>query len=136
MIIRLYYYYGQVMAVYLNYSLLGLIMAKNTNTFILTGHLVDDPEFTAGATAEKDRVKFRIACNRNDERADFFPITVFGKIASNHADNLAKGSRVLVEGAMSNNDYESNGVKHYSFNFVADRVEYLSAKRSAPGGAE
>lgn len=106
-------------------------MAHDINQFFLTGHLVADPEFfPATQEGKKDVVRFRIAANYDDKRANYIPITVFGKIAASHAENLRKGSGVVVTGSISNNDFESNGVKHYSFNFVADDVKYIGGKPS------
>lgn len=108
-------------------------MAHDINSFTFTGRLVDDPEFYPGKDGKKDVVRFRIATNYDDKNANFFPITVFGKLASTHAENLCKGSAVIVMGNVANNDFEKNGTKQFSYNFVADTVKYTGGTRPGQG---
>ena len=46
-----------------------------------------------------------------------------------------KGSMVIVEGSLRNNDYtDQNGVKHYSMEVQADNVSFGESKRAAQEG--
>lgn len=61
--------------------------------------------------------------------ADFINITVFGKSAENCANYLSKGNRCAVQGRISTGSYTTQtGEKRYSFEVVADRVEFLESK--------
>ncbi len=64
--------------------------------------------------------------------ADFINITVFGKTAENCANYLAKGNRCAIQGRISTGSYTTQtGEKRYTFEVVADRVEFLESKGQA-----
>ena len=110
------------------------------NKVILSGNLTKDPElrYTQNSTAY---AKTGIAVNRtfsknNDGQSsvDFFNLTVFGKTAEFCGRYLKKGSSVIVEGRIQNDNYEDkNGVKHYGVSIVVDNIEFAGSKRSNGG---
>ena len=74
--------------------------------------------------------KITLACDGKikDDTA-FIQIAVW----ESQAENLqkycgTKGSKLYVEANITTNTYEKDGVKHYGFNFTADRIEYLLKK--------
>ena len=73
----------------------------------------------------------------NIETVNYFRITVWGNGAEAHAEYLTKGSQILVEGLIENNNYEKDGQKVYGTVFTADYVQYLHnpAKKSAEAEA-
>ncbi len=111
------------------------------NKVILSGNLTRDPEvrYTQSGTAY---AKMGIAVNRpysskNTEgqtTVDFFNMTSWGKTAEFCQRYLKKGSSVIVEGRIENNNYEDkNGVKHYSVDIHVDNIEFAGRKSSGGG---
>lgn len=98
------------------------------NRIILIGRLARDPElrFTSSGKAVAN---FSVAVNRTfsrDGEADFFNIVVWGKVAENCANYIAKGRLVGIEGRLQNRTYETQaGEKRYITEIVADNVEFL-----------
>ncbi len=98
------------------------------NRVILIGRLARDPElrFTSSGKAVAN---FSVAVNRTfsrDGEADFFNIVVWGKIAENCANYLAKGRLVGLEGRLQNRTYETQaGEKRYVTEIIANNVEFL-----------
>lgn len=101
------------------------------NQVILIGRLTRDPELRFIPNSGTAVARFGLAVNREFKRegqpdADFFNIVVWGKSAENCANYLKKGRLVAINGSMRNNNYEDkNGVKHYSIEINANRVEFL-----------
>lgn len=101
------------------------------NQVILIGRLTRDPELRFIPNSGTAVARFSIAVNREFKRegqpdADFFNIVVWGKSAENCANYLKKGRLVAVNGSMRNNNYEDkNGVKHYTIEINANRVQFL-----------
>ncbi|WP_129596015.1 single-stranded DNA-binding protein [Anaerophilus nitritogenes] len=101
------------------------------NQVILIGRLTKDPELRFTAGSGKAVCTFNLAVNRlfaKDNEADFFRIVSWGKTGENAANYLYKGSQVAVQGRLQNNNYEKDGVKHYSIEVVAERVKFLDSK--------
>lgn len=101
------------------------------NQVVLIGRLTRDPELRFIPNSGTAVARFSLAVNREFKRegqpdADFFNIVVWGKQAENCANYLKKGRLVAINGNLRNNNYEDkNGVKHYSVEVVANRVEFL-----------
>ena len=77
---------------------------------------------------------FSVAAQRRfrregDPEADFFRVTAFGKLGEFTEKYLRKGSKVFMEGSLRNNNYEKDGVKHYSTEIVAESIEFAESKR-------
>lgn len=75
--------------------------------------------------------RFSIAVNRyvknGENKTDFIDILVWSKMAENCARYLKKGSQVAVVGSIQTGNYtDKNGVKHQTFNVVAENVEFLT----------
>lgn len=104
------------------------------NIVILVGRLTKDPEvrYTPSQMAV---AKFTVATNRpkNDNAdapsADFIDVVAFGKTAELIERFFAKGKWIGVQGRMQNNNYtDKNGVKHYTYNVVAGRIDFVGSK--------
>ena len=110
------------------------------NNTILIGNLTRDPELRYlpnGGTAVCD---FTIAVSKDlskDKRAefeaqgkptaDFIKIVAWGKMGENSANFLSKGKKVAVEGRIQTGSYTAeDGNKKYTFEVVADSLEFLS----------
>ncbi|MGN1036640.1 MAG: single-stranded DNA-binding protein [Ruminococcus sp.] len=108
------------------------------NSVILMGRLTADPDCnqTQSGTAY---CRFTVAIDRKfadkttgQKEADFISCTAWGKTAEFVSKYFSKGKMIIVEGSLRNNNYtDSNGVKHYSYNVVADSVSFGESKSAS-----
>lgn len=98
-----------------------------------TGRLTADPDlrFTPSGTP---LVKFSLATDRYAGKekgrvTDYLDITVWGKIAEVHAEQLGKGHMVCVNGDLVQERWEKEGSKFSKHVLNASNVEYLSKPR-------
>ena len=114
------------------------------NSAILIGRLTRDPELRYIPSTGKAVATFNIAVDRpysgkdGQKQTDFFNIVVWGKIAENCANYLAKGRLAAIKGSIQNRSYDAqDGTKRYITEIVADTVQFLESLRKArrlPGG--
>ena len=111
------------------------------NKVILSGNLTRDPEvrYTQSGVAY---ARMGIAVNRpytsknadGQPQTDFFNLVSWNKQAEFCGRYLKKGSRILVEGRIENDNYEDkNGVKHYGVSIRVDTIEFAGGKREDGG---
>ena len=103
------------------------------NITILSGNLGANPELRHSkkgtpvcnlslATNERDKVDGQWV-----DHTEWHNIVVFGRQGEVCAQNLSKGSRVLVEGKIRKRSYtDKSGVERKSLESIADRVEFGS----------
>lgn len=109
------------------------------NKVTLVGRLTKDPElkFTPGAGTAV--TTFTIAVPRKFKKegqpeADFIPVVVWGKMAENVAQYMAKGRQIGICGRIETRNYEAkDGTKRYVTEVIAEDVEFLGNKTE--GGA-
>jgi single stranded DNA-binding protein len=110
------------------------------------GHLASNPELTyvGEGDARVARASLLVISNRRrrdkvtgeiKERVTRVPWTVWRAQAENALKHLAKGSHVAISGRLENNDYEKDGEDVYSYNHVAEDIEYLDSKAEAAARA-
>lgn len=110
------------------------------NKAILMGRLCADPEFRQ-TTSGIPVCRFRIAINRPakkdaEQKADFINVTAWRNTAEFVCRYFTKGKMIIVEGMICNNDYtDNNGVKHYSFEVVAQNVAFGEPKGTGTDAA-
>lgn len=63
-----------------------------------------------------------------EDSADWFKYTAFGPTADFIAKYFTKGSKMLIEGEIHNNNYEKDGVQHYSVQITVNNVEFYGKK--------
>lgn len=63
-----------------------------------------------------------------EDTVDWFKYTAFGPTADFIAKYFQKGSKMLVDGEIHNNNYEKDGVKHYSVQITVNSVEFYGKK--------
>ncbi len=110
------------------------------NKALVYGNLTRDPELRSLPSGTQVTT-FSIATNRvwkdkdgaKQESPEFHNIVVFGRQAETPAQYLKKGSSALIEGRMQTRSWESDGVKKYRTEIVADRVQF--GPRSGGSGA-
>ena len=112
------------------------------NKVILKGRLARDPELKY-TTSGKGVASFTIAVNRRHSSnnnnqgptADFIPCIAWEKLAEIVANNLIKGSEVLVEGRMQVRSYDAqDGSKRYVTEVILTEVEFCGSKKDNHGG--
>ena len=108
------------------------------NKVLLIGNLTKDPELTETASGVKV-CRFTIAVNRpymkgdGERETDFFNCTAWRSLADSIAKYCGKGKKVAVSGSVQIRNYEDNsGAKRTAVDIIAQDVEFLSPKESAP----
>ena len=111
------------------------------NRAIIVGNLTRDPELRSLPSGVQ-LTTIGVATNRvwkdkdgeRQESTDYHNVVIFGRQAETTAQYLRKGSSVLVEGRMQTRSWESDGVKKYRTEIVADRVQF-GPRSTGSGGA-
>jgi len=116
-------------------------MAKGLNKVLLIGHLGKDPElkYTPNGTAV---CNFSIASSdsyKGDDgnwvdRTEWHNIVVWRKLAEICGQYLKKGSKIYMEGKLTTESYEKDGIKKYITKIVMSDMLMLD-KKDAGGGA-
>lgn len=118
------------------------------NKLIMIGRLTaditnEDVKYTSGENATCI-TNFRIAVdkrfkNKNNPdapTADFFRITCFGRTAEFAKDYLRKGTKVVIEGRIENNNYtDANGNKVFRDQIIAENIEFAESKKASDENA-
>ena len=107
------------------------------NQFNFCGRLTDDPKVTYSSKNNLCAASFCVAVERDYKRegettADFFKCVAFGKIAEGAQKYLVKGTKIIATGAVQNNNYEKDGVKHYGTQVILTRWEFSEGKKFNP----
>ena len=105
------------------------------NTAILMGRLTADPD-SAQTQSGTAYCRFTVAVDRKfadkttgERQADFISCVAWGKTAEFVSKYFSKGKMIIIEGSLRNNNYtDKNGVKHYSYDVVADNVSFGETK--------
>ena len=119
------------------------------NNVVLIGRLTRDPElryipnsgtavstFSLAVDKGLSREKKQEMESRNQPTADFINIVVWGKMAENCANFLAKGRLVAVQGRIQTGSYEAkDGSRRYTTDVVANNVEFLEWGDSSNRGS-
>lgn len=102
----------------------------------MMGRLCADPEFRQ-TQSQIPVCRFRIAIDRpktkeGQKESDFINCVAWRSSAEFISRYFSKGSMIIVEGQMRNNDYtDNNGVKHYSYEVLCDNVSFGESKKAA-----
>ena len=107
------------------------------NKVILSGNLTKEPELRRTQSG-KAVVRTGIAVTRNfknaegERDADFFNLVAWDKTAEFFEKYLSKGTKILVEGRIKNNNYTGDkGVNHYAQDIIVQTVEFAGAKKDS-----
>lgn len=103
------------------------------NQIICIGRLTKDIEvkYTESGMAV---ARFNVALDRGKDKdgesrgADFPSCVAFGKTAENLEKFSGKGLRIAINGHIQTGNYEKDGVKHYTTDIIADRIEFIDWK--------
>ena len=98
------------------------------NKAILVGRISTDLELKY-TSSNKAYCRFNLAVNRINEGTDFITVVIWNKQAESLVQYQNKGSLILVEGAISVNNYQDqNGNNRTSFEIMAHNVQFLGNK--------
>jgi len=107
------------------------------NKVILMGNLTANPEVNYIRDGDVPIAKFRLAMNRKYKQGDevkeevcFVDIVSFGKTAGFVGEYLTKGISVLVEGRLSYQTWEKEGVKRSKHEVVAENIQFTGKKET------
>lgn len=114
------------------------------NKVQIIGHLGRDPEtrYTNSGTGVCNfrvavSMKWRDKAGEQQERTEWFPVVVWGKLAEVCQAHLSKGRQVYVEGRLQTRKWQDkDGADRYTTEVVADVVTFLGGvggrQQSAP----
>lgn len=104
------------------------------NKIILSGNVCQDIELNT--YNKKSCVRNSIAVKRDYKNSkgeydtDFFNITLWDSKADFISKYANKGTRILISGRLTNNEYENqDGEKKYSNDIQVDHIEILTSKK-------
>ena len=96
------------------------------NNVSVVGNVTRDPElrFTQGGMAV---ASFGLAWNKRkqdgEDEVSFFDVTCFRSLAENVAESITKGARVIVQGTLSQRNWENQeGERRSKVEIVADEI--------------
>ena len=107
------------------------------NKYIATGNLAREVEMTytsGGLAIFKNCLAVKDTFKK--DTTYFHNFTAFGKTAETMANHLHKGSKILIEGQLTQSSYEKDGQKRTSTEVVVDRFEFLDSKKDGDARQE
>lgn len=107
------------------------------NKAILVGRLGKDPE-SRTTQSGKEVCRFTMATDSGfgqQKKTDWHSIVCFDRQAEFVKNYLRKGNLVYVEGRISYNEYEKDGVKRYTTEIIASTVQSLGGKNESGAGS-
>lgn len=109
------------------------------NKVIIMGNLTREVDLRYTQTG-KAVAEMNVAVNRKNGDRDevcFLKVVVWGNFADNCSRYLSKGSRVMVEGYLRQDNWEDRrtGNKRSSISIVAETVQFISSSSSRQGTA-
>ncbi len=109
------------------------------NKVIIMGRLTRDPELRQ-TTSGVPMCRISVAVDRQfknqqtgEREADFINCVAWRQTAEFITRYFHKGNMILVEGNLRNDNYEKDGVKHYSMTVYVDNVSFCESKNSSQG---
>ena len=100
---------------------------SDVNRVIISGRLTRDAE-VKNLPSGTSVVEFGLASNRKfkeKEDTTFIDCTMFGDRASNLAQYLTKGKKLIVEGRLRYESWEKDGQKRSRVGVVVDEVSFM-----------
>ena len=111
------------------------------NKVILMGRLTREPDvrYSQGADGSMAVARYTLAVDRrrgrnsdnNEQTADFISCVAFGRSGEFAEKYLRKGTKILMEGEIRNNNYTNkDGVMVYQNQIIATSIEFAESKSS------
>ncbi|MQN01980.1 MAG: single-stranded DNA-binding protein [Lachnospiraceae bacterium] len=111
------------------------------NRIFLMGRLTRDPEVRYGGAQNIAIARFSVAVDRRFKRegqpdADFFNCTAFRQQAEFIEKYIHKGTKVVIEGEMQNDNYTNKqGQMVYGFRVIVSSIEFAESKAASQQNA-
>ena len=113
-------------------------MARGVNKVILIGNLGRDPELsylpsgTAVARLSVATTEGRKNAEGNwEDVTEWHRVSVFGKTAETAGQYMSKGQQVYIEGKITYGSYEKDGIKRYTTDIIAFKVQLLGRREDS-----
>lgn len=110
------------------------------NNVSLIGRLTADPELKTTQSGI-NTVRFSVAVDRQytkqgeEKQADFISVVAWRQTAEFICKYFAKGRRIAITGRIQTGSYtDRDGKKRYTFDVVAENVEFCDSKQEASSG--
>ena len=104
------------------------------NNAVIMGRICNDLELRKTQSGI-DVTRFTVAVDRGyvkqgeEKKTDFIPVTAWRGTASFINNYFKKGSMIAVQGSIQTGSYEKDGVKHNTFEIVANEVSFCEGKK-------
>ena len=98
------------------------------NKVILIGNIGRDPEWVSDTTTRASIATTESYVNKDGKKIDetyWHNLVIFGKSAGTFLTYVQKGSRLYIEGKLTYNQYEKNGVTITSSSIVVTSFRFL-----------
>lgn len=105
------------------------------NQVVIAGRLVSDPEISI-TDNNKKRTYVTVAVPRSYKNVDgtydtdFIRCVLWNGIAESTCEYCKKGDIVGVKGRIQTSSYEKDGEKVYPVDIIAEKVSFLSSKKT------
>lgn len=112
-------------------------MSNDLNLCQFIGRLGSDPDvkhLDSGTIV----ANFSIAVGhkyKDTETTEWVRVTAFGKLAEIVERFCVKGKQIYVQGRMQTRSWEKDGVKRFSTEIIADRIQLLGSKSDRPASS-
>ena len=102
------------------------------NKVIMIGRVGRDPEVkTLNSGKKVTQLTLATDVGYGDKkRTDWHILDLWEKKAEVVESYVKKGDRISIEGTLKNNNFEKDGVKHYGYTIVVDRLILLEQKQN------
>jgi len=104
---------------------------SSLNKILIIGNVGKEAEMRF-VPSGKATTSFSVACNEKfgeTESTEWFNIVTWGKLAETCNQYITKGQQVFVEGRLQTRTWETDGVKHYKTEVIANRVLFLGQRQ-------
>ena len=117
----------------------------SVNSVTLLGNLGKDPEVKTVGNGSKvanltlattDRAYKKQDGTEVPEKTEWHNITAWRGLAELAEKYMVKGQQIYVEGKLTTDVYEKDGVKHYSTKIIADVIQLLGKRDSGVSAQE
>ena len=99
------------------------------NTLICVGRITKDLELRYTLN-NKAVVNIPLAINNGKDDTTFIDVVIYGNIAETTSKYCKKGDLIGVQAKVVNNKWtDKDGKNHYDYNFIANKVTFLSTKK-------
>lgn len=111
---------------------------NDLNLVVFYGRVVSDAQIKIMPSGIKI-TNFSVANNFSTEnqngtfedKASFFPLSIFGEYAEKMLPYLKKGQKVIIEGRLKQDRWEKNGQKRSSLAISVRKIQLVSNKKQA-----